>query len=62
MLPDLNTWHWPQWALAILWALSLMVSASMHGKPRDGKYSFWVGASGIAVGVAILYFGNFWTP
>lgn len=61
-MPDLNTWNWPQYAIAGLYLFGLLIAAHRHGTMPVKKYNFWDVAIGCAIGTTVLYFGNFWTP
>ena len=50
---------YPQITLIVLWAIGFGVVASKNGQPR-GVYSIWGQLIGLAVNVAILYWGGFW--
>lgn len=50
---------WPQWAIIIVYAVSVLAIVSMHGKQRQGTHD---GVSTIIVVAAylwVLWMGNF---
>ena len=49
----------PQTLVLVLLALSLGVSLADHGKPREGRNSFWVSLAGKLVQVGLLVWGGF---
>ncbi|WP_166884911.1 hypothetical protein [Massilia sp. CCM 8734] len=51
----------PQVIMVAWLALSLGVSMSQHGKPRTGKHSFWISLTVVAINVAVLYWGGFFS-
>lgn len=51
--------YWPQYTLAILYALNIGIAAATHGKPREPQ-SVWSAIIGVAIGTTLLYFGGFW--
>ncbi len=55
---DIANWAWPQWTLASLLAVNLLLSAHLHGKPREPN-SFWTSIIGLGIILPILYFGGF---
>ena len=52
--------HWPQFAMAILFAWTILRHATRHGEGR-GIYNFWTALVGTAATVAVLYCGGFWS-
>lgn len=42
-----------------LMVLGLGITLSQHGKPKEGKHSFWVTLVSQAIWFLILYFGGF---
>jgi hypothetical protein len=34
-----DAWHWPQWTVLILQAMNFLLTAMLHGEPREGRYS-----------------------
>ena len=49
----------PQIVLIVLYSLSLGISMSKHGKPRE-PYNFWTSFLAVIIEVAILWWGGFW--
>lgn len=41
--------------------LSLGVSLAEHGKPKEGRHSFWISFISLAIQITILYFGGFFS-
>lgn len=52
---------WPQITIIVLVALSVGINLALHGKPRTGTHSVWVGLFGAALTVVPLYYGGFFT-
>ncbi len=61
-MPDLVNWHWPQWAVAGLYFIGLLVAARRHGSQKMGHENFWTVAGATALVSILLWFGGFWTP
>jgi hypothetical protein len=57
---DLATWGWPQWTMAIVLGLMLVMQAALHGQPRTGKYSFPVAFIETVGWVLVLGAAGFW--
>jgi hypothetical protein len=57
---DVAVWGWPQWAMAIVYALMVITHAVLDGRPRSGNYQFSVAVIGAAFGVGTLWAGGFW--
>lgn len=53
-------WHWPQYVLASLYLIGLLLHARDHGKPKTGKDNFFVAAVSIVINIVVLHFGGFW--
>lgn len=53
-------WGWPQWVVAVLYGLTVIVYAANEGKPRDGKYSTLGCLIGLAIMAFLLHKGGFW--
>ena len=51
----------PQILLGLLWAISLLLHARDHGKPKTGTDNFWVALLSTAIGISITYWGGFWS-
>ena len=49
----------PQIIILCLMALNLLCSAYLHGKPKDGKWNFFVEAAAVGINFGILYWGGF---
>ena len=45
--------------LIALYAISLLLSANMHGKPRGGTYNFWTDLIGMVINTGLLWWGGF---
>ena len=56
---DTDLWGWPQWIMISIWAIVLILTAFLHGKPRTGSHN--LGTALIHVGLAafILSKGGF---
>ncbi|MDX5984683.1 hypothetical protein [Sphingomonas echinoides] len=55
---DPSHWAWPQWTMAIMLFLWLLVSASSHGKPRE-PYNGFTAIVRFALSVFLLSYGGF---
>lgn len=48
---------------AMIWlalaAMSLLLNANLHGKPRNEKHSFWTSLIALAIAGSLLYWGGF---
>lgn len=51
----------PQIIMIALFAINLCLNAYLHGKPREGKYSFWTTLIGQAMKVGLLLWGGFFS-
>lgn len=51
--------HWQQWTIVIGWALSILLSAALHGKPRTGNYDVLTVIISAAISFWILYSAGF---
>lgn len=51
-------WGWPQWAVVVLTALSLLIVSSMHGKPRE-PWNAFTSLVGSGITLFILIAGGF---
>ena len=45
--------------MVALYALSLGLYLANHGKPKEGKYSFWTALFSTGLQIFILYMGGF---
>lgn len=50
-----------QITLGIIFAISLLLHARDHGKPKTGKDSFWAAALSFLIINTVLYWGGFWS-
>ena len=50
----------PQIIIIVLMALDLLLTACVHGEPREGKYNFHVEFICKAIVAWILWLGGFW--
>lgn len=57
----MNAWEWPQYVMAFLYVLAVLVHAASHGKEKRGKYNGPGAIIGAAISVWILYMGGFWS-
>ena len=49
----------PQIIMIVFAAISLLLNAYLHGKPKEGKYSFWVTSIGWVIQMGLLWWGGF---
>lgn len=49
----------PQILMIILFSMSIGMSAVEHGKPKTGNNSVWSSVIGVAIEVALLWWGGF---
>lgn len=49
----------PQILMLLLISINLLTAAHLHGKPKEGNYSFWYSIINAIVLLALLYFGGF---
>lgn len=55
-------WQWPQITLLAVYALLLVTTAILHGRPRSsGTHNFATATLGLLAQCAVLYFGGFFT-
>lgn len=54
-----DLWGWPQWTMAVLTVIALLLAANEHGKPRS-PHSFPVSLVSVFIQVFVLYAGGFW--
>ncbi len=60
MIIDLSAWEWPQYTLASLFALAMVINIVEHGTPRP-PYNAWTQLSATCITSGLLYFGGFWS-
>ena len=53
--------HWPQAVMLALYAIILICTAVLHGRPKTDKYNFWTSLLGTFLGFWLLYAGGFWS-
>ena len=51
----------PALALIVLYSVVLGCHMILHGKPKDGNYSFWTCLAGISVELVLLWMGGFFS-
>ncbi len=51
----------PQIIMLIMYAMSLGIDLAKHGEPREGKYNAVSGLIGVAIGLALLWWGGFFS-
>ncbi len=51
----------PQILLGLLWLLSLLAYARVHGKPRTGKESFWRALLVFSIQTLLLWWGGWFS-
>lgn len=51
----------PQILMIVLFAVTLLLTANKHDKPREGKYNFWSALIAIIIQVGLLYWGGFFS-
>lgn len=56
---DPTAWHWPQWAMAVMMVLSVIITCSQHGKLRKGEHNGFLSIIGFAISLFILTCGGF---
>lgn len=49
----------PQIIVIVLYSISLCIAANQHGKPKEGKYNFWVSLIAMGIEVGLLIWGGF---
>jgi hypothetical protein len=49
----------PQIIFVSIIGINLLCTAYLHGKPKDGKYSFWSSLSSAAILIGLLMWGGF---
>ncbi len=49
----------PQIIMLCIGAMDLLLTANLHGKPKEGNHSFWVESIGVACQIWLLYWGGF---
>lgn len=57
----MEAWGWPQWFIAVNYALVVILHSWAHGRERKGKFSGPYTIINVAIGAWILYMGGFWT-
>jgi hypothetical protein len=50
-----------QITIAAMYLASLCIWANKHGKTKTGTENFWIGFTAIAINLAVLWWGGFWT-
>jgi hypothetical protein len=56
-----ENWQWPQYLIASMTVINLLLAAHFHGKPREGKHNFFLAmASTVLLTGFVLYSGGFW--
>lgn len=51
----------PQIIWCVLFAISLMYNAYLHGRPKNGTYSVWTALAGFSIEFGLLWWGGFFT-
>ena len=51
---------WPQIVIIAFLAMDTGMSLAMHGKPREGKYNFWVSLISNGLLALLMWYGGFW--
>ncbi len=51
---------WPQWTIAVILFLNVIMSLALDGKPRRGHWSFSGTTLSVAVFALLLHAGGFW--
>jgi hypothetical protein len=44
--------------LFILWAVSLLLNANLHGKIKTGNYNFWTSLIALSIEITLLYYAG----
>ena len=52
---------WPQVIWLVLAAVMLVVALAVHGKPKEGEHSFYRTLLLVAINVALLLWGGFFS-
>lgn len=52
----------PQILLIVLYAISLLASAYLHGKPKEGNHNILVDIVGVTIIFSLLWWGGFFNP
>ena len=53
--------EWPQTIYMLLVAFNLLIESNRHGKAKTGKHDFWNSLIATPIGLALMYFGGFFT-
>lgn len=51
---------WPQITIIVFFAIVGTNALINHGKPKQGKYSFWIFLISLVIWNACLYYGGFY--
>lgn len=54
------SWHWPQWVMFVLLALSVISAPFMHDQPREPKWHVGNMLAEAFFYAFVLYAGGFW--
>ncbi len=49
----------PQIILIVLYAVSLLLNAYIHGKPKEGYNNFWIALISTGIDIGLLLWGGF---
>lgn len=55
-----EVWGWPQWLIAAMYMINILIASGFHGQRRCGKVNAPKNIVLTAIGVWILYKGGFW--
>ncbi len=56
----IDAWGWPQWYVAVMVSISVLLHCWMNGKNKVGKHNGVLGIIMLAWTVFVLYCGGFW--
>lgn len=57
----MENWEWPQYTVATLYVIGVLLESWLHGQERTGKFNGPIKIIGSAIGAWILYCGGFWS-
>ena len=57
----MTNWEWPQYYVAIVAAITVLLWTTVHGKPMTGKFNATVKLVGVSWLLFVLYMGGFWS-
>lgn len=57
----MTNWEWPQYYVAIVAAITVLLWTTVHGKPMTGKFNATLKLVGVSWLLFVLYMGGFWS-